>query len=233
MNPSATPQIFSIVVGIDYSEASTMALQKAVRFAEAHERSHIHVVHSIPGMPPLGQSLSAPDLMMAAVTPGTVPREILAAEMSRSLQTYVEKALTDLGDGGSAKRSGLKWTVHLRQTDPTLAIVQLAVDVEADLVVVGTHGRGWLGHLLLGSVAEGVVHRAPCPVLVVRPPGAMADTVPRIEPPCPDCLSTRKASEGVVFWCDRHREHHERAHTYHFTPFRDSHQSGLLLHPLE
>jgi len=227
-----TPHAFSIVVGIDYSEASTMALQQAVRFAETHVRSQIHVVHSIPGVPPLGHGLGQPDLVMAAVTPGTVPGGILAAEMSRSLQSYVEKALTNLGDGDSAKRSGVRWTVHLRRSDPTLAIVQLAVDVEADLVVVGTHGRGWLAHFLLGSVAEGVVRRAPCPVLVVRPAGAIADTVPQIEPPCPDCLSTRNATEGAVFWCDRHREHHERAHTYHFTPFRDSHQSGVLLHPL-
>jgi hypothetical protein len=171
--------------------------------------------------------------MMAAITPGTVPREILAAEMSRAMQSYIEKALTELGDGDSAKRSSVRWTVHLRQSDPTLAIVQLAVDVEADLVVVGTHGRGWLAHFLLGSVAEGVVRRAPCPVLVVRPEGATAANVPQIEPPCPDCLSSRKATEGAVFWCDRHREHHERAHTYHFTPFRDSHQSGMLFHPLE
>jgi nucleotide-binding universal stress UspA family protein len=229
-----TPHVFSIAVGIDYSEASAMALQQAVRVAETHERSHIHIVHSIPGVPPLGHGLSSPDLMMAAITPGTVSRETLAAEMSRNLQSYVEKALTELGDGDSARRSGLEWTVHLRNTDATLAIVQLAVDVEADLVVVGTHGRGWLAHFLLGSVAEGVVRRAPCPVLVVRPAGVTAAAaVPEIEPPCPDCLSTRKATEGAEFWCDRHREHHARAHTYHFTPFRDSHQSGVLLHPLE
>lgn len=227
------PQIFSIVVGIDYSEASTMALQQAVRFAETHARSHIHVVHSIPGVPAVGHGSGSPDLMMAAVTPGTVSREILAAEMSRSLQSYVEKALAELGDADSTKRSGVRWTVHLRHSNPTLAIVQLAADVEADLIIVGTHGRGWLAHFLLGSVAEGVVRRAPCPVLVVRPAGAIADAVPQIEPPCPDCLSTRSATEGAVFWCDRHREHHERAHTYHFAPFRDSHQSGELLHPLK
>ena len=227
------PRAYSIVVGIDYSEASTMALQQAVRFAETHEPSHIHVVHSIPGVPPLGHGLSSPELVLAAITPGTVPREILAAEMSRGMQSYVEKALTEFGAGSSAKRADVRWTMHLRQSDPTLAIVQLAADIQADLVVIGTHGRGWLAHFLLGSVAEGVVRCAPCPVLVVRPAGAIADTAPQIEPPCPDCLSIRAATDGAVFWCDRHREHHERAHTYHFTPFRDSHQSGMLLHPLE
>jgi nucleotide-binding universal stress UspA family protein len=39
-----------------------------------------------------------------------------------------------------------------------------------DLIVIGTHGRGPLGHMLLGSVAEKVVRKAPCPVLTVRHP---------------------------------------------------------------
>jgi nucleotide-binding universal stress UspA family protein len=54
------------------------------------------------------------------------------------------------------------------------AIAQLASDIEADLVVVGTHGHRGLERLLLGSVAENVVRLAPCPVLVVRPVGAIA-----------------------------------------------------------
>ncbi|HEX4475373.1 MAG TPA: universal stress protein, partial [Polyangiaceae bacterium] len=131
-------------------------------------------------------------------------------------------------------QAAISWTTHLRMTDATRAIVQLAVDIEADLVVVGTHSRSGLARFLLGSVAEGVVRLAPCPVLVVRAHGAEAATEgPRIEPPCPQCLETRRATEGKELWCERHREHHERAHTYHFTPFRGSHQSGLLLHPLE
>jgi hypothetical protein len=108
------PRAYSIVVGIDYSEASTMALQEAVRFAETHERSHIHVVHSIPGMPPLGHGLGSPELVMAAITPGTVPREILAAEMSRSMQSYVEKALTELGTGNSEELADVRWTMPRR-----------------------------------------------------------------------------------------------------------------------
>ena len=48
------------------------------------------------------------------------------------------------------------------------AILEAAERMKADLVVIGTHGRRGLGHLLLGSVAEKVVRRAPCPVLSVR-----------------------------------------------------------------
>jgi nucleotide-binding universal stress UspA family protein len=49
-------------------------------------------------------------------------------------------------------------------------IVQLAAEVGADLIVMGTHGRSGLGRLLMGSVAEAVMRKAPCPVLTVRTP---------------------------------------------------------------
>lgn len=53
---------------------------------------------------------------------------------------------------------------------PAAAIVKHAKDSQADLIVVGTHGRGAVGHLFLGSVAERVVRLAPCPVLTVHHP---------------------------------------------------------------
>jgi nucleotide-binding universal stress UspA family protein len=51
---------------------------------------------------------------------------------------------------------------------PVEEIVDYAKEKEIDLIVMGTHGRGWLAHVLMGSVAEKVVRKAPCPVLTVR-----------------------------------------------------------------
>lgn len=51
---------------------------------------------------------------------------------------------------------------------PSEDIVRLARELPADLIIMGTHGRAGMSHLLLGSVAEKVVRRAPCPVLTVR-----------------------------------------------------------------
>lgn len=53
---------------------------------------------------------------------------------------------------------------------PFVEIVRCARDREADLIVLGTHGRSGLAHLLIGSVAERVVRKAPCPVLTVKHP---------------------------------------------------------------
>jgi nucleotide-binding universal stress UspA family protein len=69
---------------------------------------------------------------------------------------------------GAAQRAGVpietSWVIGV----PAADIVQLATEVRADLIVLGTHGRRGMSHLLLGSVAEQVVRTAPCPVLTVR-----------------------------------------------------------------
>ena len=60
--------------------------------------------------------------------------------------------------------------VIVTSNSPAAAIVEYATRAEADLVVIGTHGRGVITHLLMGSVAERVVSMARCPVLTVRHP---------------------------------------------------------------
>lgn len=52
---------------------------------------------------------------------------------------------------------------------PHQAVVEFAGERSVDLIVVGTHGHGFVGHVLMGSTAERILHHAPCPVLVVRP----------------------------------------------------------------
>jgi universal stress protein A len=54
---------------------------------------------------------------------------------------------------------------------PYQKILETATAESADLIVMATHGRTGLGHLVIGSVAERVVRLAPCPVLTIRPPG--------------------------------------------------------------
>jgi len=61
-------------------------------------------------------------------------------------------------------------TIVRVSTSPWLAIVDYAREAHSDLIIMGTHGRGAMAHLLMGSVAERVVRTAPCPVLTVRTP---------------------------------------------------------------
>ena len=78
-----------------------------------------------------------------------------------------EEAITQLNDLVPEACRG-SWNVETASGNPADAIVRLAQERGADLIVMGTHGRTGLQHVLLGSVAEKVVRHAPCPVLTVR-----------------------------------------------------------------
>lgn len=86
------------------------------------------------------------------------------------LDAGAENARTDhcCDHENDAGESRLTCISHIRIADPSDDIAELARTLEADLVIVGTHGRTGLARLLLGSVASDVVTAAPCPVLVVR-----------------------------------------------------------------
>jgi hypothetical protein len=107
---------------------------------------------------------------------------------------------------------------HLRVGAPVREILQLASDLEADVLVIGTHDAKGFERLLLGSIAEVIARTAPCAVLVARKRTAHRKDIPEITPPCPDCLRARSESKGKAMWCERHAEHHPRAHTYSEMP---------------
>jgi len=74
--------------------------------------------------------------------------------------------------------------VYVVAGTPSERIVALATAIDADLIVLGTHSRHGLGRLLLGSVAEEVLRRAPCGVFVIRPRDFLdGEKVPEIQPP--------------------------------------------------
>jgi K+-sensing histidine kinase KdpD len=106
-------------------------------------------------------------------------------------------------------------TAHLRAGDPARTILQTAVDLAADLVVVGSHQRTRLEKMIVGSVAERVLRGAHCPVLVAIPKNY--DGVSKsanIEPPCTECVIARQESAGAVYWCERHRRTYSQPHVY-------------------
>ncbi len=67
---------------------------------------------------------------------------------------------------------GLEPRYLLREGDPVTAIEQVVREHHCELVVLGTHGRTGLDHLLMGSIAEKIIRRCPCPALVIKYPAA-------------------------------------------------------------
>jgi nucleotide-binding universal stress UspA family protein len=68
------------------------------------------------------------------------------------------------------EKAEFKPSFVFRSGSPAAEIVKYAAEADIDLIVMGTHGRGFVAHVVMGSVAEKVVRSAPCPVLTVRHP---------------------------------------------------------------
>lgn len=83
---------------------------------------------------------------------------------------YDRQSLWEQLQGVQPSRSGIAIEHRLEYGEPESVIIKTALDIGADLIVMGTHGRSGLRRLLMGSVAEHVVRKAPCPVLTVRTP---------------------------------------------------------------
>jgi nucleotide-binding universal stress UspA family protein len=196
---------YTIVVGIDFSELSDHAVDQALEAASLRPGSEVHVLYV------------EPDLWAgAAVAPavaGATSAEDAVIKVQERAKQRVEAMAANL-----RKRQIRRVVAHFRRGSPAEGVAQLAADLDADLVVVGSHGHRGIERLFLGSVAERVARLARCPVWIVRPKDhSKAGRVPEIEPPCPDCLVARRESQGQKLWCARHSErHYLTPHTYHY-----------------
>jgi len=93
----------------------------------------------------------------------------LSAESLVKIQRDIEKEVEKDMDAITKKIAHIPATKAVHTGVAFVEIVDYVRAEKIDLVVMGTHGRGGLEHILLGSVAEKVVRRAPCPVLTIRP----------------------------------------------------------------
>ncbi len=202
MDKSSKP--FVAVVGYDFSELAELALDECLGSASRHPEAEVHIIYVVPAA-----ALTANPL--AAALPASVSGDVLDDTAARLKKAVDDRLALYVKTHGSLK---CRVVSHLRVDETASCIAQLAADLEADLLVVGTHSRRGVARLLLGSVAQSVIALAPCPVLVVRPK-RVEPHGPAIEPPCPRCVETRRTSQGAEFWCDQHRERHGRRHTYH------------------
>lgn len=132
-----------VLVPSDFSERAEPALKYAVELANRFDAEIVgcHVIELPMVILPLHEE---------------EPVDVVASNAREKLESLLRKA--------GAK----KFRVLIEQGNPTRQLVRIAANEDIDLVVVSTHGRSGLSHMLMGSTAENLVRLTPCPVLVVR-----------------------------------------------------------------
>jgi nucleotide-binding universal stress UspA family protein len=139
--------IHTILHPTDFSEHSAYALRLACALTRDYG-ARLVILH-----------VATPPVLVygEAVLPAPDPEVLTREEQDQLNQLAVPDA-------------GVRAERRFEQGDAVAAILRVAEELPADLIVLGTHGRTGLGRLLMGSVAEQVVRKAPCPVLTVKNP---------------------------------------------------------------
>ncbi len=151
-----------ILVALDGSEHSRRALENAIGIAKRFN-GRLTLLHVY--------SVTVPPVMMpepSTLTPSGVP-VVTPAEVSKIVDATKEVGKRILADGGEkAKAQGVAVETMLKEGNTVQEIVRAAKEGDFNLIVMGVRGISKIRELLLGSVSDGVIKQASCPVLVVK-----------------------------------------------------------------
>jgi len=148
-----TIRLRKILLPTDFSNYAATATKYACELATRFD-AELHLLHTLEI-----HLASAPDFVMGLALPNYIHESRAAAEKSFA---------NVLDPQWSKDRTVIQAAV---EGSPKVEIIRYARQHDIDLIVLATHGRTGLAHVLMGSVAESVVRTAPCPVLTVRPEG--------------------------------------------------------------
>ena len=198
----------AIVVAVDLSDASDAAVLAAVQITRPGDR--LMVVHTV-------QSRRIGELRRL------VEENRILEEDPLELRAYFRAVCVGAGVWPEAEP-------YFRTCigAPAEAILQFTVDVEANILICGTHARHGLDRLLHTSVAETLVREARCPVLIAKPRSyAHARKSDRPIPLCPDCATQRAQTGDAGAWCEVHARDYVGTHTYGGAASRGSHPASF------
>lgn len=142
-----------ILVPVDGSSTSDIALREAIKFV-IDQKAELRIIHVIEDVVPVW------DVELLNIN-----------EIREALRQTGERVLAKTE--AVARDAGIKAETRLIESTPPGARIASVIAAEAkawpaDMIVIGTHGRRGVDHLLMGSVAEGVVRISPVPVMLIR-----------------------------------------------------------------
>ncbi|NBS89819.1 universal stress protein [bacterium] len=144
----------SILVPTDFSKQSQSAIRYGIEFAKKFG-AKLHVLHVVQDV-----SIFIPEMGFINPSAALSNIEPMLLAAGKSLADFLEPY----------KHHGIELISHCQEGNPIDEIISLATDENIDLIILGTHGHTGLKHLFLGSLAETLVRKSPCPVLSLRNP---------------------------------------------------------------
>ena len=179
---------FLILVGIDFSENGQSVLRSAADLASTTPATELHLVHAFGPSVPAGDLRWFPALSDVASIDDSDAAAAALHRLATSIPLCAERVCAYVHEGSA-----------------TAVITQLAEDIEADLIVVGSNDHLGVNRALFGSVAEKLVRTAPCPVLIIR-----RKSIPTLDPialACPACEASKRLTWGARLRCLDHAGH--------------------------
>ncbi|MEI7812725.1 MAG: universal stress protein [Ignavibacteria bacterium] len=145
-------QIKKIIVPVDFSNYSKNALRYAINFAKDHS-AKIFLIYVV-----------EPVIYPADFSMGQIALPSIDLEMTTRANNELDNLIK------SEIPSDIEVEKIIKTGKPFVEINETASEINADLIIIATHGRTGVEHILFGSTAEKVVRKAPCPVLTLRDP---------------------------------------------------------------
>jgi nucleotide-binding universal stress UspA family protein len=147
----------NIVILSDFSEHAAHAFRYALNLA-THLKADLHILH-----------VQEESSLRIAIKEGLIREDSTDEQITEAVEELINERLAQMT--GSIDRSRVNVVIATRRGDPKSVAVSFASEIKADIVVVGRRGAGLIEDIrsaVLGSVAESVIRKSPCPVLVVR-----------------------------------------------------------------
>ncbi|NWF57104.1 MAG: universal stress protein [Syntrophaceae bacterium] len=164
------PRIKNILYATDLSKNSAYAFRYAINSAQKHD-AKIHIIHAIETL-----SSATEGLLLAYLDPGELERikqekrNTLIEKIRNRLNEFARRELAE--DPDTLKKIA---SILVTFGDPAEEILCKADELNADVVIMGTHGKGIIRHSFLGSVSERVLHRIRKPVYIIPLPEGETD----------------------------------------------------------
>ena len=141
-----------VLIPVDFGENSAQVLHYGLDLAKKFD-AEVHLLHIIEDRAAIA---AGPDGFYRL--PGETVVEMVEETQKKLEEVEFPEGFQEMGR-----------TCHVSEGAPFVEIIQYAKKHDIDLIVMGTHGKTGIVHMLMGSVAERVVRKAPCPVLTIRP----------------------------------------------------------------